>query len=80
MMTRTEKREAIRRASEDLQFNTGVPFEDARLSGQIWSLEHRGAVSRDDVDAMRPTLRRLNRLWAQRRREKNPSGVLVQQA
>ena len=26
MMTRMEKREAIRRASEDLRFNTGVPF------------------------------------------------------
>jgi hypothetical protein len=69
-MNRREKREAIRRADLNLRRRIGASFEDAQLSSQWWALVYHSELTWDEAMAMRPALRRLRRLWAQRRRER----------
>jgi len=69
-MNRHQKREAIRKADLNLRRRIGTSFEDAQLSSQWWSLVTHSELSWDEATAMRPALRRLQRLWEQRRRER----------
>jgi hypothetical protein len=67
-MNRQKKREAIRQADQTLRFRVGISFEDAQPSSQCWALADHSEMSRDEAEAMQPALRRLHRLWEQRRR------------
>ena len=66
-MTRGHKREAIRKADRDLRHRLGISFQDAQLASQWWSLMRHGELNWDEASAMRPALRRLNRLWRHKR-------------
>jgi hypothetical protein len=69
-MNREKKREAIRQADQTLRFRIGISFEDAQPSSQCWALADHSELSPDEVDRMQPALRRLQRLWEQRRRSR----------